>query len=62
VKACNYKNFSAELLNWARGEPRFRSTKSHGRKFSTLWITPVDNTPGTIRHDNTAGTQCSQAA
>jgi len=57
VKACNYKNFSAELLNCARGEPRFRSTKSHERKFSTLWITPVDNTSDAIRRNNTADTR-----
>lgn len=48
-KACNYKNFSADLLNCTRDEPQICSAKSHGCKFSTLWITPVDIILSTIR-------------
>jgi len=57
VKACNYKNFSVALLNYTWGGPRFCSAKSHACKFSTLWITPVDNTSDAIRRNNTADTR-----
>ena len=57
VKACNYKNFLAKPLFLSRIATIASFAKSHACKFSTLWITPVDNTSDAIRRNNTADTR-----
>ena len=54
AEACNYKNFPAAASFLMLSELDTASIKSHACKFSTLWITPVDNHFGTMRHSNTA--------